>query len=452
MSNSVLKSFDPLATHPFTNNSGLLPKPVAPSQYPHHSPSKAAPASNGVSQGPIILSTNPVHAPQPKRAPQPKSSSSQHKPIFVPFRPERSSPDLEDILLKKKFVDAFHGKGSWGIDSVPLPSPVHSSGKQGKTHVYTSCYCEENVYLLAQAFTKLSDAYPTGDRVPCPWQVYVVFISNGGKTVALWSQKAARDGLIVWDYHVVLVLLPRGAPLDSSAESHRSPTPVSDIQGRAEPPMREAWVYDLDTTLPVPSQWKADYVAGTFPYALDARLAARMEGRYQSSSDRPRPAPPSLFRVIPADEYLDHFASDRSHMIIPGPAADPGAQLAASDGLGSGELDGETAPEGKEAAGGGGARYASPPPPYPPLRGAKARAMGVRHNLMEAFVEMGVWGADSKSAAAAAAPAAPPLIGECVARREGEAGPAAREAVQHGQVMDAAEFVRWLDGSAKAAR
>ncbi|KAH9857638.1 hypothetical protein C2E23DRAFT_881223 [Lenzites betulinus] len=128
MSNSVLKSFDPLATHPFTNNSGLLPKPVAPSQYPHHSPSKAAPANNA-SQGPIILTT---HAPQPKRAAPPKSSSSGPKPIFVPFRPERSSPDLEDILLKKKFVDAFHGKGSWGIDSVPLPSAVPYSGKQGK--------------------------------------------------------------------------------------------------------------------------------------------------------------------------------------------------------------------------------------------------------------------------------------------------------------------------------
>ncbi|KAI9056877.1 hypothetical protein FKP32DRAFT_1598757 [Trametes sanguinea] len=135
MSNSVLSSFDPLATHPFTNNSGLMPKPAAPSQYPHPhpSPSKVASTNNGASgQPPIILTTAPVHAPQPKRAPHPKSSSSGPKPIFVPFRPERSSPDLEDILLKKKFVDAFQGKGSWGIDSVPLPSAVPSSGKQGK--------------------------------------------------------------------------------------------------------------------------------------------------------------------------------------------------------------------------------------------------------------------------------------------------------------------------------
>ncbi|KAI0747679.1 hypothetical protein C8Q80DRAFT_1219147 [Daedaleopsis nitida] len=129
MSNSVLSSFDPLATHPFTNNSGLLPKPAAPSQFPHPpSASKAHPAP-----GNIILTTAPVHAPQPKRAYPAKTSSSGPKPVFVPFRPERSSPDLEDILLRKKFADAFQGKASWGIDQVAVPlAPAVPSGRQGK--------------------------------------------------------------------------------------------------------------------------------------------------------------------------------------------------------------------------------------------------------------------------------------------------------------------------------
>lgn len=127
MSNSVLSSFDPLATHPFTNNSGLLPKPAPPSQFPHAS--KAAHTSHG----PIILTTTPLQAPQPKRASPAKSNSSAPKPVFVPFRPERSSPDLEDILLKKKFSDAFQGKASWGIDQVVLPhAPAVPSGRQGK--------------------------------------------------------------------------------------------------------------------------------------------------------------------------------------------------------------------------------------------------------------------------------------------------------------------------------
>ncbi|KAH9923930.1 uncharacterized protein BXZ73DRAFT_103664 [Epithele typhae] len=110
MSHSVLSSFDPLATHPFTNNSS------APSSSPPRPPDAR---------------------PQPKRAaPAPSAKGyARHgqpapKPIFVPFRPDRSSPDLEDILLKKKFADAFQGKAAWGIDQVG--HPIASSGRQGK--------------------------------------------------------------------------------------------------------------------------------------------------------------------------------------------------------------------------------------------------------------------------------------------------------------------------------
>ncbi|KAH9926112.1 uncharacterized protein B0H18DRAFT_1094744 [Fomitopsis serialis] len=77
---TAFSSFDPLATHPFTNNSGLLPKPTAPSHT--------------------------------------KSTSSGPKPIFVPFRPERSSPELDDILLKKRVSDVFANKDTWSIDQL----------------------------------------------------------------------------------------------------------------------------------------------------------------------------------------------------------------------------------------------------------------------------------------------------------------------------------------------
>jgi protein N-terminal glutamine amidohydrolase len=90
---------------------------------------------------------------------------------------------------------------------------------------YTSCYCEENIWLLCATF--FEDV-----AIRAKWDIYAAFISNERKSVrhlqlisrrahtpdvvstqvALWSQKASRtpDGLVVWDYHVVLCLRSRG--------------------------------------------------------------------------------------------------------------------------------------------------------------------------------------------------------------------------------------------------
>jgi hypothetical protein len=46
--------------------------------------------------------------------------------------------------------------------------------------VYTGCYCEENVYLLAQALG--------AGRFPI-WDVYAIFISNASKTVRRASSR-----------------------------------------------------------------------------------------------------------------------------------------------------------------------------------------------------------------------------------------------------------------------
>ena len=125
---------------------------------------------------------------------------------------------------------------------------------------YTSCWCEENIYLLCQDFVQnhrsLRDL----------WEIFVIFISNSNKTVsdsmntilepghltcslflcgcfvkvALWYQKAARfeGDPVVWDYHVVLLLRPRQT-VEESAKFNENDGTIS-------------WVYDFDTTLPVP--------------------------------------------------------------------------------------------------------------------------------------------------------------------------------------------------------
>ncbi|KAJ8078704.1 hypothetical protein PM082_012987 [Marasmius tenuissimus] len=90
---------------------------------------------------------------------------------------------------------------------------------------YTQYWCEENIYLLAKAFTQ-------DHGVDSSWDTFVTFISNENKTVALWSQKLSKEaGLpVVWDYHVILVL-----------RSQRDAT---------------SWVYDFDTRLGVPVSWR----------------------------------------------------------------------------------------------------------------------------------------------------------------------------------------------------
>ncbi|KAF8959079.1 hypothetical protein BDZ97DRAFT_1610119, partial [Flammula alnicola] len=116
----LLDSFDPFATHPFTNNSGVVAQPPMPSIYPLLVPSSFVQSTGEntysnlatlTSPIPISRSTksstqnssSPMHSPQPQRYHSPSSSpttpTSPTRHVFVPFRKDTSSPDL---VLKKK--------------------------------------------------------------------------------------------------------------------------------------------------------------------------------------------------------------------------------------------------------------------------------------------------------------------------------------------------------------
>ncbi|KIY66302.1 hypothetical protein CYLTODRAFT_398990 [Cylindrobasidium torrendii FP15055 ss-10] len=126
-----------------------------------------------------------------------------------------------------------------------------------ETAIYTSCYCEENIYFLAKSFID--------------HETYVVFVSNENKTVAIWNQKRARspDIPVVWDYHVILVL--------KTANS--------------------SWIYDFDAVNASPILLE-EYMGRSFlPDVL--------------------PAFRCLFRVVPSRLFFETFSSDRSHMICP---------------------------------------------------------------------------------------------------------------------------------------
>jgi hypothetical protein len=129
---------------------------------------------------------------------------------------------------------------------------------------YTFCFCEENSYRLVE-FMK-TKGWDTA-------KIYVVFVSNERKQIVLWKQRAASAEYVVWvmlldqDYHVfVLTKLDQGL------------------------------IWDQDTTLPFPCQ-----------FDLYSKEALRPELTLPSEFNR-------KFRLIPAQLFLEHFGSDRSHM------------------------------------------------------------------------------------------------------------------------------------------
>lgn len=132
-------------------------------------------------------------------------------------------------------------------------------------------FSEENIWKLCEFV-----------RDNCPEELsncHAVFISNPLKKVPVWYQRAARqlNGPVVWDYHVVL--------LYKSVNS----------DGK-----RTALIYDFDTTLDFPHDF-SKYVQLSF-------------GKQQRLKESDR----QQFRVISAADYLERFASDRSHMLVNG--------------------------------------------------------------------------------------------------------------------------------------
>lgn len=123
---------------------------------------------------------------------------------------------------------------------------------------YQPYFCEENIWKLCEGGALDRD------------RSFAVVISNAEGAVPLWSQREAPapDRPVFWDYHAVAV--------ERDAEGVR--------------------VWDFDSELEIPVGFDI-WVRESFP-AVD-----RLPRRYS-----PR------FRVVPAQEYLDLFSSDRSHM------------------------------------------------------------------------------------------------------------------------------------------
>ncbi|XP_072304487.1 protein N-terminal glutamine amidohydrolase [Eucyclogobius newberryi] len=131
--------------------------------------------------------------------------------------------------------------------------------------VYTSCYCEENVWQLCSWFRSEAEVKVQDFRV--------LFISNHQRTVPLWKQKSCKgDFPVIWDYHVILLWSGPGL---------------------------EPLVFDLDSVLDFPCSLQ-EYVSRALRPDQD------LDPQYHR-----------MIRSVPADLFLQKFSSDRSHMKKP---------------------------------------------------------------------------------------------------------------------------------------
>ena len=138
-----------------------------------------------------------------------------------------------------------------------------------------------------------------------------------------------------------------------------------------------AMVYDLDTRLHFPTE-ATDYLKKTFgtttgqavpprfaPYDLPARrlLSVRVVHAYTSVYCCVLAwLCGSLFRVVPAREYLAHFASDRSHMLAV-PCDDDDDHHDPNGAAGTGSADVQT-----PAVAAAEQKWTAPPPKYDCIR------------------------------------------------------------------------------------
>lgn len=199
--------------------------------------------------------------------------------------------------------------------------------------VYTSQYCEENAWKLAQQLVKRltaedgrveskeesesagSDIRPDLSLLPAESvypslvddRVFVVFVSNAFSEVRLFRQRIgdpAKDGSVLWDYHVFVVVKPAATTLAQTCRC-----------GEGEQCPCGAWIFDLDTTLPFPCA-----LATYARHGLRAHLATAgrpVSAASSSAALAARRRRERLFRVVGATDFLANFASDRSHMLAP---------------------------------------------------------------------------------------------------------------------------------------
>jgi hypothetical protein len=187
------------------------------------------------------------------------------------------------------------------MSSSSSSSPSSSFISSINEALYTSQFCEENVYHLAIKFMNwkndfIKDYNENNDI----YNGYVVFISNENETIPLWKQRASTDDEtpVIWDYHVIFIVenekKKSSNDIKHSIFSHISSINTDTINKSST---FHRYVYDLDSVLAFPIE-----------SSIYCNEAIKSHLKFPSNSFKQK------FRVIPANDYIKYFSSDRSHM------------------------------------------------------------------------------------------------------------------------------------------
>jgi hypothetical protein len=229
------------------------------------------------------------------------------------------------------------------------PSAAHSAlTAPSDVALRVPCYCEENVWRLA--FRKLyqqqrqqqqqwqqhnnnnnnsnNNDHKEDINNPTILQYYVIFISNPKACVPMFQQLASsqRHQPIFWDYHVILV----------STSTTTTTTTITNANDTVETSVADG-AADGTTTTPIllPKQQQQvqpqqpsdsnEYIICTsnssMVWDMDSYLPCPCPfDQYMTRVFGDGPSwPPAdyipYFRVVEAWTFLNHFSSDRSHMI-----------------------------------------------------------------------------------------------------------------------------------------
>lgn len=207
---------------------------------------------------------------------------------------------------------SFEEHGGSHTSNLPGPTALSCPSEQ---ELRVPCYCEENVWRLAYRRIHVDTSEEGGAAahiIHCGEQTqdeeserlvsrnYVVFISNEQRCCPMLAQRASKRSkeACFWDYHVIFIQSVRECVKKSAKFD-------GNLTDNSVPPLRQrTTVFDVDSRLPYACELEA-YLEATFSSL-----------KFRTECDRDKYTP--LFRVIPADIYLENFYSDRMHMFNSG--------------------------------------------------------------------------------------------------------------------------------------